>query len=367
MSTEESTVRSKELDKQMRRDFRRNKQIIKLLLLGTGESGKSTIVKQMKILHGSEQQGNGLTEEVRMKQKKIVLSNVLDSIKAILQATVRFGFEVSATESKEAVEKFLELRTEEHLEIDEEIVRHMKTLWTDPALQKTFNRRSEFQLLDSAAYFLNAFDRISRPDYIPTQDDVLRARSITTGVVVVPFEVQNLKFELVDVGGQRSERKKWIHVFDDVTAVMFIIALSEYDQVLYEDGSTNRMKESLKLFNQMLTTIYFIETPFILFLNKEDIFDEKIEKHNITSAFPEYTGRQIAQEAKAYIKAKFLSGDDSTNDSDIDKQKNRKKRERKQEIYSFFTTATDTRLVNNVFNSVKEIIINDVLKNMGMH
>lgn len=45
-------------------------------------------------------------------------------------------------------------------------------------------------------------------------------------------------FRLFDVGGQRSERKKWIHCFEDVTAIIFCVAMSEYDQVLHEDETT---------------------------------------------------------------------------------------------------------------------------------
>lgn len=45
-------------------------------------------------------------------------------------------------------------------------------------------------------------------------------------------------YRLFDVGGQRSERKKWIHCFEDVTAIIFCVAMSEYDQVLHEDETT---------------------------------------------------------------------------------------------------------------------------------
>lgn len=48
------------------------------------------------------------------------------------------------------------------------------------------------------------------------------------------------KFSVVDVGGQRSERRKWIHCFDDVKAIIFVVALSGYNQVLFEDNSVNR-------------------------------------------------------------------------------------------------------------------------------
>ena len=48
------------------------------------------------------------------------------------------------------------------------------------------------------------------------------------------------------MGGQRSERKKWIHCFEDVTAIIFCVAMSEYDQVLHEDETTVREDEHVK-------------------------------------------------------------------------------------------------------------------------
>ena len=89
---------------------------------------------------------------------------------------------------------------------------------------------------------------------------------------------------------QRSERKKWIHCFEDVTAIIFCVAMSEYDQVLHEDETTNRMHESLKLFDSICNNKWFTDTSIILFLNKKDLFEEKIKKSPLTICFPEYSG-----------------------------------------------------------------------------
>src|SRR3954467_7976686 len=80
-----------------------------------------------------------------------------------------------------------------------------------------------------------------------------------------------LLFRMYDVGGQRGERKKWIHCFENVTAIMFIASLSEYDQVLAEDRSRNRLKESLDLFEGIINLPWFNDAPIILFLNKDDL------------------------------------------------------------------------------------------------
>lgn len=97
-------------------------------------------------------------------------------------------------------------------------------------------------------------------------------------------------FHVIDVGGQKGEREKWIDYFQNNDAVIFFVALSEYDQKLAEDNSTNRMTESLKLFSDVCNHQWFAEAAIILFLNKSDIFREKIVKVPLTVAFPEYKG-----------------------------------------------------------------------------
>ena len=72
-------------------------------------------------------------------------------------------------------------------------------------------------------------------DFLPTDQDILRTRLRTTGISETIFELGNLTYKMVDVGGQRSERKKWIHVFDNVQVVLFLVAISGYDHVLVED------------------------------------------------------------------------------------------------------------------------------------
>lgn len=113
----------------------------------------------------------------------------------------------------------------------------LRNLWRDPAIKEAVRRSREFQLNDSAVYYFNAIDRMAQPGYLPTDQDILRSRVKTTGITETTFTVGELIYKLFDVGGQRSERKKWIHCFENVTALVFLVSLSEYDQMLYEDES----------------------------------------------------------------------------------------------------------------------------------
>jgi guanine nucleotide-binding protein G(i) subunit alpha len=130
---------------------------------------------------------------------------------------------------------YLSADVEETNELPLELANIMKRLWCDVGVQHCFARSREYQLNDSAEYYLNALDRISAPNYIPTQQDVLRTRVKTTGIIEHNFFYKNLNIKMIDVGGQRSERKKWIHCFEGVTSIIFCVALSEYDLVLTED------------------------------------------------------------------------------------------------------------------------------------
>jgi len=225
----------------------------------------------------------------------------------------------------------------------------IKNLWADLTVRAMAERGSQFQLADSGPYFLCEATRLAEPDYLPTDEDILRARSVTSGIVVFPFQTKDRRFELVDVGGQRSERRKWIQCFDKVTSVLFIISLSEFNQVLIEDNLTNRMRESEKLFGEILNSIFFRETPFIVFFNKLDLFREKLKYSHMADYLPEYSGSQDFGEALNFLKDKYL----------------RKNRNKNRQIYHFETTATDTSLVKNIFNAITEIILNKMLIDAG--
>ena len=113
----------------------------------------------------------------------------------------------------------------------------VRSLWRDPGVKEAVRRSREFQLNDSAVYYFNSIDRMAATNYIPSDQDILRSRVKTTGITETTFKVGELTYKLFDVGGQRSERKKWIHCFENVTALVFLVSLSEYDQMLYEDES----------------------------------------------------------------------------------------------------------------------------------
>jgi len=120
--------------------------------------------------------------------------------------------------------------------------------------------------------YFDAAERIGSQDYVPTDQDILRSRVKTTGLTEERFQVGQLNYVVFDVGGQRSERKKWIHCFENVNVLIFLVAISEYDQTLYEDSDINRMNEAAGLFESISNSRWFAQSSVILFMNKTDLF-----------------------------------------------------------------------------------------------
>uniref|UniRef100_A0A6E8VMY0 G protein alpha o subunit n=1 Tax=Anopheles coluzzii TaxID=1518534 RepID=A0A6E8VMY0_ANOCL len=344
-----AVARSKQIERNLKEDGIQAAKDIKLLLLGAGESGKSTIVKQMKCVPN-------LQTCLTVKAKPTVLSHTSrwltlnNSIVMLMDSFLLLSFSPPPQCDAKMVFDVVQ-RMHDTEPFSEDLLLAMKRLWSDSGVQECFCRSNEYQLNDSAKYFLDDLDRLGAKDYQPTEQDILRTRVKTTGIVEVHFSFKNLNFKLFDVGGQRSERKKWIHCFEDVTAIIFCVAMSEYDQVLHEDETTNRMQESLKLFDSICNNKWFTDTSIILFLNKKDLFEEKIRKSPLTICFPEYTGGQEYGEAAAYIQAQFEAKNKSTS----------------KEIYCHMTCATDTNNIQFVFDAVTDVIIANNLRGCGLY
>jgi len=93
---------------------------------------------------------------------------------------------------------------------------------------------------------------------------------------------------VIDVGEQPANLKRLLHRFDNVTSVIFVVALSDYDLYVKGETGATRLKESLRLFGEVLNSVWLRHIPFILLLNKRDLFEEKIKRQDLSISFPDY-------------------------------------------------------------------------------
>ncbi|KAJ3426284.1 guanine nucleotide-binding protein g(o) subunit alpha [Anaeramoeba flamelloides] len=306
---------------------------MKLLVLGTGDSGKSTFVKQAQILFK-----DGFDEKQREVFKQAIRNNLILHMKLLINGVYDFGLDLSKSNEKLA-KRFLEIS--DRTQPDQQIAETISKLWEDSSVKEVFDRRSELQIPDTANYYLDAIDRIVEKNYRPTDKDIVFCRIPTTGINELKFSVQEHPWRIVDVGGQKSERRKWIHQFDDVSMIIYVVAMSEYDQNLYEDENINRMYESLELFDSIASNRIFTRTSIILVFNKMDIFEEKIKKTDPKICFKNYSGGCDFEKAKKYITKQFIK---------VVKTKRRK-------VFPFYTQAANSKSIKKTFETIIETVL----------
>ncbi len=345
------------IDKLMEEEQMADSGRIKLLLLGAGESGKSTIFKQMRILYGT-----GYPEESRLSMRSVIFENLLDGFRLVID-NVKGEVESSM---QEHVQRIRNTPGTNLTHLTPEIHDSLMKLWSESeAFKESYARRSEYHLFDGFKHYAKKLKEYpswgGEESFCPSIEDVLQSRVRTTGIIEETYLIQEVEFEIFDVGGQRNERRKWIHCFDGVTAIIFVASIAAYDQQLFEDGATNRMVEALDLFEEIVNSKWFINSDMILFLNKRDLFEEKWVQRKLP--FPDLVAFKYAPKVEQktenipemyeYFESMFT-------------QKYLPREGHVKKIFAHCTCATDTNNVEKVMTACQQMLIARQLEDMGM-
>ncbi|SPQ97113.1 unnamed protein product (mitochondrion) [Plasmodiophora brassicae] len=336
----------------------RESKIHKLLLLGSGESGKSTLFKQMRILHGAGYSKVDL-EFFKPVLQSMIVSDIQQLIRAVslkvvadaIQPPLIFTDEETAEMASISAWRFANF----DLTPDRGAV--IARMWKLPQIRAVFEHRRHFHLSDNAQFFFDKVEDIATPSWAPSVEDIVLSRVRSVGIVEEEFEMgDGATFRLVDVGGQRSERRKWIHSFSEVSAVLFVAAISEYDQKCWEDNVTPRITESLTLFSSICGATALARASVIVFLNKSDLFRDKLRKYPLQAHLPSYVGDGSYESASLFMKNLYLEAGQKAFD-EIGTRRT---------MYFHFTTATDKNNVKTVFNDVKSIVLKAALQKVQL-
>ncbi|KAJ7362800.1 heterotrimeric G-protein alpha subunit, GPA2-like protein [Mycena albidolilacea] len=363
---------------------------VKVLLLGSGDSGKSTILKQMRLIHRvpfSPQE----TESFR----QLVFDNLTRGLKYLLDALPDMELELPPAyadvddagwvrgwapgEGAAALAALAGKRGKkgagsgdngeddegvrgvrgEAIADDVTLIEHaedlrdgepfpmrfygpLARLWAEPVVRTAWSRGNEAAVPENLHYFFSDLPRLFDPAYVPTEQDIVRARARTIGITETTFNLRDHEMLMVDVGGQKSERRKWIHCFQDVTSILFLVSLSGYDQCLVEDRDANQMQDAMTIWDSICHSQWFKQTSIILFLNKNDLFEKKIKTSDIKSFFPDFDGEPgSALAGRDYFKRRF------------GRLAQKAGRAKEREIYIHITTATDTELLRVIMAAVE--------------
>ncbi|XP_062846471.1 guanine nucleotide-binding protein subunit alpha-12a isoform X2 [Trichomycterus rosablanca] len=327
----EAKRRSREIDAMLARERRSVRRLVKILLLGAGESGKSTFLKQMRIIHGQQ-----FDQKALLDFRDTIFENIIKGMRVLVDARDKLGVPWRNLENEKHGMFVMSFENKAGMPVEpctfQLYVPALQTLWGDSGIQEAYGRRSEFQL-----------------NYVPSRQDILLARKATKGIVEHDFIIKKIPFKMVDVGGQRSQRQKWFQCFDGITSILFMVSSSEYDQVLMEDRRTNRLVESMNIFETIINNKLFSNVSIILFLNKMDLLVEKLFKVSISKHFPDFPGNpKRLEDVQSFLVHCF----------------NRKRRNRSKPLFHHFTTAIDTENIRFVFHAVKDTILQENLKDI---
>ncbi|KAI3517879.1 hypothetical protein L1887_17100 [Cichorium endivia] len=310
-------------------------RVDKLMLFGLEGSGTSTIFKQVRFLYG-----NKFTGEELQHLKHMIQSNTYRYLSVLLEGREHFEEEDQSVYSFKPkfkhfsdwlldimamgdFDNYFPAATREYAPLVDEI-------WKDPAIQETYKRRAELDSLpDVAKYFLDQTIELSSNDYEPSEKDILYAQGVN-GLSYLDFSFHDdspmamsdengqsplVKFQLIRMStkGKLHDGCKWLDMFEDARLVIFCVALSDYDQV-WAHNMENKMLSNRDSFERLVRQPCFADIPFVLVLNKYDIFEEKIGRTPLTvcewfSDFgplkPQHNQQSMANQAYYYVAMKF--------------------------------------------------------------
>lgn len=296
-------IRSEQVEEQLRKMNAREDNESKILLLGASLSGKSTLFKSMKLLFEG-----GYAKDEKAVYKDIISANITLSVREVLRATDKMELSLDQTLSSHA-QMFLEQPDTGFAHatyLSKDIGWAVELFWADNGFQHCYRRSREYQLDDNFAYYCQNIRRIAHKDYIPTQEDILRSRIKSTGITETRFFLNAGKFwRAYDVGGARSERKKWIHVFDNVDTIFFTVDITSFDKVLIENEDVNRMQEELTLFDSIVNSLWFQNTKVILLFTKVACLSSQLRENWLRTYFPDFEGENTFEDVVQYITERF--------------------------------------------------------------
>ncbi|KAJ7598460.1 guanine nucleotide-binding protein alpha-4 subunit [Mycena floridula] len=233
----------------------------------------------------------------------------------------------------------------------------MVQLWADPIVRAILKHR-KIRLEELPGFFLNDLERITALRYIPSDDDVLKARLKTVGVSEYKFHMEvnasrdtGTEWRIVDVGGSRSQRPTWIPFFDDVDAIIFLAPISGFDQVLAEDRGVNRLEDSVLLWKAVCSNKLLANVDLVLFLNKCDLLDTKLKAGIRLAKYVRSYGEREndLDNVSKYLRSKFNAI-------------HREYSPNPRKFYAFCTSVTDTATTAGIIASVRDMVIRQHLK-----
>jgi len=316
----------------------------KILCLGIGGCGKTTFVKQMKIIHNV-----GWKDSEIVGYRKIIRSNIVSGLQSAVDIAAHLGKDIS----EENIEAYTAVKALSGRNVDfsdAAIQGHIKKLASDSAILDVCRNHPEKLEQTHLLYFLERFESYISEDFQVSDEDILRSRQRTAGANTNTVYFRKFYFEFCDIGGQKPERPKWQMVLNEheFSAIIYFVATDEFDVRDEENEFKDSKLELSKLiFSELINDsgIQESKVPIILMLNRSDLFRKRFEeiasKKRFREVQPEFQG-ETADQALEFLQGQFLA-------EQKDKERNT--------ISPKATCALDTEAMKTVWKSISDSVL----------
>ncbi|KAK7911474.1 guanine nucleotide-binding protein alpha subunit [Apiospora marii] len=230
----------------------------RVLILGTSESGKSTLHKSMVL------DREGFSDKFRESFAETIWDNFIDGTRKVIQCMrqLKIPFDDRNLESQA------------NSVIKRKAAWLVEALWNDSGFQRAYAKRHKYHLNEGYAYFVRHAERIMSSDYMPSDQDIINTRIKTVGLQESKFEYEGITYIVHDVGGAQVERRKWGIVFPNTDTLVYTVDVTSYARVSWEDENINRMQDQLTIFGGLINSPLLKESDFILVFTKVDLLRE---------------------------------------------------------------------------------------------
>eukprot|EP00942_MAST-04A_sp_MAST-4A-sp1_P012277 g12277.t1 len=339
-------ARSLKIDAEMLKEFKESCVGIKVLVLGTANTGKSTIIKQLRILYGEP-----YTRKELETYKRLVHSNALSFMTQLYELAIEEGDGILSEKDENGV-----YCLSPAAEIDEETAQLLSRLWIDPGIQQAYLDRAKRQIPESAEYFITKAHEFAHEDYLPTVEDILQIRIPTKKLVTKKIDIDGTDFTFFDLSAQENKRKKWLYKFKDVQVILFVAGLGDFDVISSQDPTRNKLELSIELFKEAIETDEFKDKTVILLLNKMDVLKEKIRQSIDPAHVHDPLGKKPwvnykSDKDHSYLKAQKYF---------LERFKTCHTRSKQPIVHC--TCGLESKSIDEVFRGLEGAIINDYMK-----
>eukprot|EP01126_Amoeba_proteus_P022167 TRINITY_DN2247_c0_g1_i10.p1 TRINITY_DN2247_c0_g1~~TRINITY_DN2247_c0_g1_i10.p1 ORF type:complete len:313 (+),score=62.46 TRINITY_DN2247_c0_g1_i10:232-1170(+) len=312
----------------------------------------------MSVLYSST---SPFSPDVVQNYKNIIESNVVTGMCDIVTNLERFEHEVRVLvvlssidlqvkeENRKHVRYFLELQPNTPLS---SCSNKIASLWEDPSITQTWRDMSNQEVLvPHYSYFVEKLDQIVQPDYVPTNEDIMKCRQRTSGVSLTEFMKDKYKWQLLDAGGQKPERDKWSTIIqnENILGILFFISLGDFN-IKSNDEDGTKLEVAIRCFRDTFLDPNAKSLPMVLIMNKVDLFKEKI--FQFKGQFPNFKGELEIKPMLNFIADLFLNAIPETVD--------------RSAVSWLETCSLDSSLMDNVFYEIKNHVLNQAMAGLRM-